>query len=119
MFTIIKETTAWDAMKQAIRESDLTGVLEENSYDVNNAWNNVGNSIITLYIPLFRLKNINSPPWIDGEVIALSKRKETARKKARRTDSPQAWASYKRLRNSLRTLTRRKYNEYISIFLRA
>ena len=78
------------------------------------AWSNKISSIIGNFIPKIKLKRNNSPPWIDADVIALSKRKETKRRKALSKNSPQVWASYRQLRNELRTLVKRKHNNYLA-----
>ena len=69
---------------------------------------------IRKFIPTTRLKNANTSQWIDAEIIALSRKKETVREKALCTDSPNDWATYCRLRNRLRTSINHKYNQYIA-----
>ena len=56
------------------------------------------------FIPKIKFKNRCSPPWMDEEIVHLSKRKETARKKALRTNTPESWNKYIKLRNSFKHL---------------
>ena len=62
---------------------------------------------LNTFVPRRIIRDINSPPWIDSEVINLSKKKETASKRTRRIN-----AKYRRLRNSLRNMIDQKYNKY-------
>jgi hypothetical protein len=104
----------WQGVKQYLRSIDFDGIINnmDNLSDACCAWTNRVLESVKLYVPVIKL-NINSPPWIDGEVIYLSKKKETARKKAHRTNTQEAWSTYRKHRNNLRTLTNRKYNNYI------
>ena len=67
---------------------------------------------LNTFVPRRIICDINSPLWIDSEVINLSKKKETANKRARRINTQSAWAKYRRLRNSLRNMIDQKYNKY-------
>ena len=42
---------------------------------------------LNTFVPHRIIRDINSPPWIDSEVINLSKKKETASKRARRINT--------------------------------
>ena len=106
----------WVGLRKAIIDTKLSNLLNQYRLDVHKAcskWTHAVKSLIDKYIPRHKIRNINSPPWIDGEVIHLSNKKETAHKKARRKDNPDSWAKYKRLRNKLRNLVDFKYNKYI------
>ena len=59
---------------------------------------------LNTFVPRRIIRDINYPPWIDSEVINLSKKKETASKRARRINTQSDWAKYLRLRNSLRNI---------------
>ena len=51
---------------------------------MNTAWSNWKNILLNAVrdnIPVKRIRNINSPPWITGEIIHAIKKKETARRK--------------------------------------
>ena len=82
----------WSGLKQAIIDS---------------------NGHVNKFIPKYKLKIINNPPWIDGDVIHLSHQKEAAHNKALRSYTPQSWAKYKKLRNKLRNFVNSKYHNYI------
>ena len=106
----------WQGLKEELRQSDLNGIINSNVHNISLAcqlWTNKILEIVDKYIPKIRLKNRASPPWIDSEVLLLSKKKEHLRKRAHRTNSPEHWSSYRRLRNNLKTLLNVKYNQYI------
>ena len=71
-------------------------------------------NLVNTHIPKLKLKNSTCPPWIDSEVITLSRKKEPMRKRARQSNNPDFWASYRRHHNRLRALTNEKYNSYIA-----
>ena len=106
----------WDGLRKAISDMNFCGILRNYQADVNQAcmqWTSKFKSLIDKFIPRHRIKNINSPPWIDGDVIHLSHKKENAHRKAFRKDTPESWSKYKKLRNKLRNLVDFKYNKYI------
>ena len=107
----------WQGLKQALRDSNLSEIIRENNNNVSNAcftWTNTVLSLVNSFIPKINLKNADSPPWIDGEVIRLSKKKETSRKKAIRINTPTSWEKYRKLRNELRVLVNQKHKSYIN-----
>ena len=107
----------WVEMRQAILDTDLINVIDNANSDVDKAcqlWTQAVQKIASKFIPKFQIKNKNSPPWIDGEVIHLSNKKETTRRKAHRKNSDTLWANYRLLRNKLNNLVNSKYISYIS-----
>ena len=50
--------------------------------------------LINKYIPKIRLSFPERPPWIDGEVLSLSRKKERVRKRALINDNPDTLAIY-------------------------
>jgi hypothetical protein len=71
-------------------------------------------NLVDSIAPKIKLKNNNSPPWIDSEVIHLSNIKETARRKAKREKTPASEERYKNLNNRLKNLLEAKYRNYIN-----
>ena len=78
----------------------LLSILPENidndsshstTVDINIVWQHWRNSLLnaaTRHIPTKVVKRRNTPSWFDNETCHSSKRKETARRKAKRTSKP-------------------------------
>ena len=97
----------WNGLRRSIAESDLFQIIQDSGNDINSAcsrWTNQFLKLINKFVPCCKVRNINSPPWIDGEVVHLSNKKDTAHRKAINKDTPEAWDKYKKLRNKLRNL---------------
>jgi hypothetical protein len=100
----------WTGLKQSLLIANLDSIIYENWDNVSDAcrlWTKVIVDSAKRFIPVIKI-NRTSPPWIDNDVVHLSKKKENARKKALRDDTPGAWAVYRRLRNNLRSVVNRK-----------
>ncbi len=107
----------WIELKSAILNSNLITTISECA-DLNTCcsfWTDTITNLINKHIPKIKIKNSNTPPWIDGEVLNLSNHKETARRRANLVNTEQSWSKYKRLRNKLKSLTKSKYLNYINI----
>ena len=105
----------FEAMNAAIDKPKLLDICEQP--DLSTAaeeWTKEVLRIADLIIPKTQIKSANTSPWIDDKVIHLSNRKETKRRKAKRTKSQSHWNQYKDLNNSLQSLIHRKYNEYVA-----
>jgi hypothetical protein len=106
----------WEGLRKAILNANLLEIIQQHRDNISTAcqkWTDAVLKLCELFIPRIKLKNIGSPPWIDHEIIGLSKKKETSRRKAIRVNTPEAWARYRRYRNDLRTMVNRKHNAYI------
>lgn len=68
--------------------------------------------IINTHIPRFKAKDPSTPPWIDAEVIHLLKKKESARKSAKKSKSTILRDKYRNLRRESKILIGRKFKEY-------
>ena len=56
----------------------------------------------------------NSSPWVDGELLHLVHQKETLRQKAKNSGNPIHWDNYKKLSNQVRSLSRKKYANFLN-----
>ena len=65
-------------------------------------------------IPRSKIRDTNSPPWIDGEVIYLCRKKESSRRKEIISNKQQHWDRYKDFRRQLSDLVRRKHSDYLA-----
>ena len=84
---------------------------------VDDMWNSFKDQLIAVvnrHVPKINIKNKNSPPWVDGDVIKASKKKRTAFKRAKKLDSLAGWSKFKKLRNKVKNLVSNKYTNYIN-----
>ena len=110
------KSAKWLELKRALLEANLQEIIQTRTHDISEActsWTDCVLNLVNQFIPKVKLKCNDSPPWIDAEVINSSKKKETSRKKALRSNTPESWATYRRNRNKLRTLVNNKHNDYI------
>ena len=66
------------------------------------------------HIPKIRITNKKSPPWIDIDVIQMSKQKHKALKKSLKTNNNTDRDNYKAIRNRLKNLVTSKYKGFIN-----
>ena len=69
-------------------------------------------SVIAANIPKARIRDSNKPPWIDKEVGHLLKRKESARRAAKKHNSAFYLEKFRILRKESKALINRKLKEY-------
>ena len=84
--------------------------------DIDVAWQKWSESFINTvsrHIPTKVVKRRGSPPWFDSEIRHLFKRKETARRKAKKSSRPNHWENFRNLRRSLKSLVARKKREFL------
>ena len=96
----------------------LTNVPFENasSDNINEYWSKWKDLFLTAvykFIPVKSIKDINSPPWIDGEVRHLVRKKYTALKKYRQNRSVIRKQKLRSLSQIIKTLIRRNHREYL------
>ena len=104
-----------EGLKSSLGSRELIQLVESIS-DVKNAlslWSTYVMDKVNKYVPKIKLRKRDTPPWIDGEVIHLSNKKETVRKLAKRTNNGNVWARYRKLRNKLKNLITQKHNAFI------
>ena len=79
--------------------------------DINDdwqRWTNLFLNCVALYIPQNTIKRRSTPPWFDSEVKHLMKKKETARRKAKKTLRRHHWAKFRKLRRFTNNLISKK-----------
>ncbi len=107
----------WARFKQDIVSSDLNTLVEDDTLDLDSicqSWSDKILNLAKLHIPVIRIKISSSPPWVDEEVLNLSKRKETARRRAHKLDTIESWNKYNNLLKELKRLMNWKYKNYIN-----
>ena len=83
--------------------------------DVNaslSRWRNLFLSAIDDYIPKRLCHNVYDPPWINKELLNLLKKKNTHRRKSKKSRNPKGIGKYKSLRRQSKTLIARKKKEF-------
>jgi hypothetical protein len=100
---------------QDIAETNWSFIEEAEHIDnVLDSWENIVLNIANRHIPKKQVGGDNSYPWVDAEVIHLSNKKETKRRKAKRTGRRRDWDTYKRYNQRLQTLVHNKFNQYVA-----
>ena len=77
---------------------------------VDSAWGKVRDctfDAMALFIPSRQVRDGRNLPWITPRVQRLLRRRNRARKKARRGDSEEGWARFRALRNRAVAILRR------------
>lgn len=78
------------------------------------SWRDLFLNAVESIIPLkIKLKDARSPRWIDGEIIKLSRKKRLLFKKAKHSNSAVHWDNYRSIRKEIKTVTKRKYREFL------
>ena len=112
----------FDALRDTLDATPFLCALDnENVDDDWQCWHDLFIACVEQHVPKIKIRDINSPPWIDGEVIHLLHKKDSARKKAlsrnrggdARTSQNPAWEKYRKLRRESKALIDRKHKEYL------
>ena len=109
--------TNWEIINGKIRSENLSNCVQNHSGDVNLAcqdWSNRVKKIMDDNIKKVKIKNVNTPPWIDSDVMHQSHKKEFLRKRAKTRQTEQSWAKYRKARNDLKAMVNNKYVNYIN-----
>ncbi|CAB3983919.1 Hypothetical predicted protein [Paramuricea clavata] len=74
---------------KALSQTDLRVSLSDNIDDCWKHWKDLFLSVVSSYVPTKVVKDTNSPPWFDGEVRHLIRKKYTALRKYRLKKTPE------------------------------
>ena len=99
---------------QIMQSSAISNSVSCNS-SVDTCWSNWKSAlsdIIDANIPKARVRDSNTPPWIDKEVRHLLKRKESARRAAKKHNSAFYLEKFRILSKESKALINRKLKEY-------
>ena len=84
---------------------------------LNEHWSNWKDLFLTAvqeHIPIKTVGDKNSPPWIDGEVRHLIRKKYAALKKFRLNKSPERKLKVRKLSQNIKYLVRSKHRQYLA-----
>ena len=94
----------------------LTNSVTDNSNDVDTCWRQWKTNLLRLidsHIPKIKIRDANTPPWIDKEVRHLLKKKETTRRATKKHhDNVRFLEKFSALRKEVKTLINVKQKEY-------
>ena len=88
-----------------------------NSLDINEMWSKWLSALtnaVDSCVPKITIRCRREPPWFDPESRHLVKRKRTAWRKAKRRNTPEAWANYRAIRNHASAQLRAKHDAFIN-----
>ena len=108
------KSTDFNALKADIlQSSDIKNSLYGNDIDI--CWRNWKKALLMIIdsnVPKIKLREANTPPWIDKEVLHLLKKKETARRAARKHNTIHFLNKFKSLRRQVKALINVKLKDY-------
>ena len=114
LFTTLKNAN-FNEIRSELSSTDFSSVY--NAPNVDSSWKknftDIFMSIINKHISKIKIKDCRAPAWIDSEIRHLRNKKESSWRRAKKSDFPQTWESFRKLRNRLNTLIQDKYNDYI------
>ena len=102
---------------------DLRNFLTRVPFDITTSdnidqywlqWKDMFLTAVESYIPVKTMSDTNSPPWIDGEVRHLIRKKYTALKKYRLVKSDARKLKLRTLSQKIKYAIRRKHSEYLA-----
>ena len=88
-----------------------------NSNGVNEAWTNwlqAVQNIIEECVPKVVLNDSHKVPWFDAEIRNLRNKKKTAWRKGKRDNKASSWTKFRKLRNKLGHILKKKYKKFIN-----
>ena len=108
--------TDFNGLRNTLRKIPFDCILTNDSIGKDwKIWNDLFLGAVGLHVPKSKIRDINSPPWIDGEVINLLHRTDSKRRKAKKTSFSDIWEIFRKLRTEAIKLIRPKHDEYKKI----
>jgi hypothetical protein len=105
----------FDDIKNALDSADLDSLII-NADDVHVAWSNwlsTVTDIVEQHVPKVLIRDNKFPEWFDKEVIHLRTKKNSAWRRARFNNTPESWSKFKKIRNNLVSLVRKKHAQFM------
>ena len=106
----------FNEIKTKLVNADLYSVVS-NSSSVNEAWTNwlqTVQNIIDECVPKIVLNDTHKVPWFDGEIRNLRNKKKTAWRRGKKGNKASSWLKFRKLRNKLGHLLKKKYRQFIN-----
>ena len=102
------------ALRRALSEAPLDISLTDNIDDCWEQWKDKFLSVVTSFIPTHIVQDINSPPWINGEVRHLIRKKYTALRKYRKNKTAERKLKLRTLCQQIKYAIRAKHKMYLA-----
>ena len=106
--------TDFSALRRALSEAHLDIPLTNNIDECWGQWKDAFLSIVTSFVPTKLLQDTNSPPWIDGEVHHLIRKKYTALKHYRKNKTSTRKIKLRTLCQKVKYAIRIKHKMYLT-----
>lgn len=103
----------WNGLSETLRLTDLMPSI--NSTDIDSDWQqwmDLFLGAVADHIPVKTFKRKNTPPWLDNEIKHLLKKKETARRKAKKSGKLNIHEKFRALRRQAKKLIAEKRKEW-------
>ena len=102
------------ALRRALVETSLDITLTDSIDDCWMQWKDTFLSIVTSFVPIKTIQDTNSPPWIDGEVRHLIRKKYTALRKYRKNKTADRKIKLRTLCQQIKYAIRAKHKLYLA-----
>ena len=103
-----------EKLNNLLSHSNLTEIALTG--DIDSAAEEITNAIMTNAGKCMPVKTVKisdrDPPWVNGEVKNLLKKKDTTYKRAKHTNSPIDWDEYRKTRNKYTAVLRKRKADY-------
>ena len=107
-----------DSLNAALCSSNAMLLISlSNACDIDDMWckwSECVGDIIDTHVPKVKVTISDEPPWIDREVRHMCNKKSTLYKKAKAKNTEYHWRKYNRQRNDVKSLVKRKHDDYIA-----
>ena len=107
----------WDEINYHLSQAPLMDSIIDNIDNLDLAWAQwklVVLKVLRENVATKLVKNKNSSPWIDAEVIHNSNIKKRLFHVAKHSNNPNDWDFYKRHSNRLKNMVYSKYNNFLN-----
>ena len=95
----------FNGLRNTLRKVPFDGMLTNDSRDEDwKIWKNLFLGAVDFHVPKSKIRDINSPPWIDGKVVNLHNRKDSTSRKSKKTGSSVIWETFRKLRSEAKKL---------------
>lgn len=107
----------FDGLVNALWNTPLLDIVQNERQDVNTAWSKWKNTflkVVNRFIPQTNLKRSFTPPYITKDLLHAIKKKESLRRKAKASNTPELWDKFRKERQRLKCWIKAAKKAYIS-----
>ena len=102
-------------LEHDLTQANLTNLTNTHN-DITTTWDSWQKAIflaINSNVRRITIKHSDNPPWINKQLIQLIRKKNLALKNAKKVNTKQLWAKFKRIRNRLNNQITYKHRAYL------